>query len=183
MSNEKALVLLDVDGPLNPYAAKPTRRPEGYATHRLRPVGWEHAKHPLRVWLNPEHGPMLLAFAEAYDAELVWATTWMADANKMIGPEIGLPPLRYIDYISHPGTIKGWKYPATLAFATGRPLVWLDDDFGDMLRKPHRDSFVAARAAAGLATKLHHVDPRIGLTSLDLDLAGRWLDKLKESND
>lgn len=179
----RPLILLDVDGPLNPYQAKPTRRPEGYTTHRLRPEGWEHAKHPLRVWLNPEHGPMLLAFAEEHGADLVWATTWMADANTMIGPVIGLPELPFINYVGHPGTIKGWKYPATLAFAVGHPLVWFDDDFGDLLRMRHREAFEDARAAAGLPTKLHHVDPRIGLTSLDLSQAGMWLNKLKESND
>lgn len=174
----KAFALLDVDGPLNPYAAKPTRRPEGYTTHRLRPQGWEHAQHPLRVWLSPEHGPMLLAWAEEFDVELVWATTWMADANTMIGPVIGLPELPWVDYVSHPGTIKGWKYPATLAYADGRPLVWFDDDFGALDRVRHRDEFMDARKRAGLATRLHHVDPRIGLTQLDLSQAGRWLANL-----
>ena len=168
---------------MNPCEAKPTRRPEGYITLRLRPSGWEREKNPLRVWLSPEHGPMLLDFAAKHDAELVWATTWMADANKMIGPAIGLPELPFIDYIDHPGTVKGWKYPATLAFAENRPLIWFDDDFGDLLRKPHRDAFVEARRAANLPTRLHHVDPRIGLTVLDLNQAGRWLASLKESND
>ena len=59
------LLLLDVDGLLNPYAAKPHRRPQGYGTHRIRPDSWvarqpqraaEYVR-PLRVWLNPEHGP------------------------------------------------------------------------------------------------------------------------------
>lgn len=179
----RPLLLLDVDGPLNPYAAKPTRRPEGYITLRLRPAGWERAKNPLRVWLNPEHGPMLLKFAEEHGAELVWATTWMADANTMIGPAIGLPPLPYIDYIDHPGTVRGWKYPATLEYAANRPLVWVDDDFGALDRIRDRDAFMEARRTAGLPTKLHHVDPRIGLTVLDLRQIGRWLKSLKETND
>ncbi|WP_367139226.1 MULTISPECIES: alpha/beta fold hydrolase [Streptomyces] len=32
-----------MDGPLNPYAAKPHRRPEGYETHRLLTPGWDAA--------------------------------------------------------------------------------------------------------------------------------------------
>lgn len=74
----KPLLLIDVDGPLNPYAAKASRRPEGYDTHRMRPTGWEgpHVK-PLRVWLNPEHGPALTALP----FELAWCTTWQAEAN------------------------------------------------------------------------------------------------------
>jgi hypothetical protein len=53
----RPLLFLDVDGPLNPYAAQPERRPEGYTTIRatVRPG------RPLRVWLNPSHGPALLS--------------------------------------------------------------------------------------------------------------------------
>lgn len=76
----RPLLLLDVDGPLNPWAAKPCRRPDGYTTHRLRPSGWEHAKKPLRVWLSPAHGPMLLDFSAGNNVELAWATTWQDDA-------------------------------------------------------------------------------------------------------
>lgn len=31
----RPLLFLDVDGPLNPYAAKPTKRPDGYTTLRV----------------------------------------------------------------------------------------------------------------------------------------------------
>lgn len=42
------LLLLDVDGPLNPYAAKRTRRPDGYETYcRTRHGGW-HAGRDAR---------------------------------------------------------------------------------------------------------------------------------------
>lgn len=56
-------VLLDVDGPRNPFTGKPTRRPGGYTTHRLRPRGWESVRKPLRVWLNPSRGATLLKLA------------------------------------------------------------------------------------------------------------------------
>ncbi len=61
----KPLLLIDVDGPLNPYAAQAQRRPEGYSTHRMRPTGWTAAesRRPLRVWLNHTHGAQLLALA------------------------------------------------------------------------------------------------------------------------
>jgi hypothetical protein len=66
----RPLLFLDVDGPLNPFAAKPTRRPDGYVTHRMAPQRWTEADrerlcaegrpvkraNPLRVWLNPAHG-------------------------------------------------------------------------------------------------------------------------------
>jgi hypothetical protein len=31
----RPLLFLDVDGPLNPYAAQPERRPDGYVTLRV----------------------------------------------------------------------------------------------------------------------------------------------------
>ncbi len=37
----RPVLLLDVDGPLNPYAAQPQRRPAGYGTHRLLTPRWE----------------------------------------------------------------------------------------------------------------------------------------------
>lgn len=82
----RPLLLLDVDGPLNPAARKPHRRPAGYETYRLltprwgaaerrRLTGWGLANKspkPLQVWLNPDHGPELTALP----FDLVWATTW-----------------------------------------------------------------------------------------------------------
>lgn len=64
----RPLLFLDVDGPLNPYAAKPEKRPDGYTTLRVpRDSGTpdEHRglsarRRHLRVWLNPEHGRPLL---------------------------------------------------------------------------------------------------------------------------
>ncbi|GAA3369335.1 hypothetical protein GCM10020367_11640 [Streptomyces sannanensis] len=83
MKSTLPLLLIDIDGPLNPYGGQPERRPEGYTTHRMCPSGWTHGK-PLRVWLNHGHGEELLALAEQY--ELVWATTWKGEANVWIGP-------------------------------------------------------------------------------------------------
>jgi hypothetical protein len=162
------LLLLDVDGPLNPYAAKPHRRPEGYATHRLRPAGWERAKNPLRVWLNPAHGPMLTSFAEEHAVELAWATTWERDANPMIGQLIGLPELPVIEwgFRAH-----HWKFDGVLEFADGRPLAWLDDDFARF--RQERAWFEARRG--DVPTLLHHVDPAVGLRPEDLDAVAAWL--------
>lgn len=42
--SNRPLLLIDVDGPLNPYAAKPQSRPRGYGTHRMRPTGWTEAE-------------------------------------------------------------------------------------------------------------------------------------------
>ncbi|MFC9466916.1 hypothetical protein [Streptomyces coelicoflavus] len=81
----RPLLFLDVDGPLNPYAAQPERRPEGCTTLRVPRSGVHEndggslssRRRPLRVWLNPEHGRTLLGLG----FELCWATTWMDFAN------------------------------------------------------------------------------------------------------
>jgi hypothetical protein len=43
----------------------------------------------------------------------VWATTWQDEANPLISPAVGLPPLPIITVGS---------------FAQGLPLAWLDRD-------------------------------------------------------
>lgn len=174
----KGLLLLDVDGPLNPYEEKGHNRdrlPLEYKTLRLRPRGFEWAKNPLRVWVSEAHGPMLLAFAAEYDLELAWATTWVDEANTMIGPEIGLPELPFVPFAGHPSDNPGWKYPEVLEFAAGRPLVWCDDEFkiarGGRIHA--QSKFLQDRGSA--PTLLHHVSPRLGITQFDLDSVGRWL--------
>jgi hypothetical protein len=84
------LLFLDVDGPLIPFGS-PRPYPT-YKTERLKPLGT--ASHPLLPRLDPAHGPRLMALP----CEVVWATTWMADANECIAPRLGLPELPVVDW-------------------------------------------------------------------------------------
>jgi hypothetical protein len=164
----RPLLFLDVDGPLNPYAAKPEKRPEGYTTIRVPREGGtvrepgslrSHAR-PLRVWLNPDHGTALLALGY----ELCWATTWMSDANRWISPVLGLPTLPFVDFgdallRERPDGVH-WKSEPLVAYADSRPFAWVDDEQGDA-----DHAHVAANHAA--PALLHHVNPRIGLRNDD----------------
>ncbi len=166
---ERPLLLLDVDGPLNPYGA--TRG--DVDKHRMPLPYYVRRMLGFRVFLSKVHGELLNAFAEEHDVELVWATTWEHDANRLIGKFIGLPHLPVIEFGKHPGSIRGWKYPAVLAYAADRPVAWLDDDFDLADPVAARDEFLADRG--DLPTLLHHVSPSVGLTSTDLDAVAEWL--------
>lgn len=180
----RPLLYLDVDGPLNPWAAEPERLPAGYTTHLMHPGSWI-ALHPgvppdavptLRVRLDPAHGPRLLELASLY--ELVWATTWGDDANVHIGPVLGLPHLPVVHWpelfgAGEEGTY--WKTAHLVAHAAGRPFAWVDDEITDADR-----TFVAARHEG--PALLHLVDPRHGLADADftaLDTFARSLGPLK----
>ncbi len=177
----RPVLLVDVDGPLNPYAAKPHRRPAGYGTHRLLTPRWEAAERyrlalwglpderarPLRVWLNPDHGPALAALP----FDLVWATTWEEEANTYIAPVLGLPTLPFIAWRAPrpeaPGGGLFWKTPEVVAWAKGRPFAWVDDEITDADRTwvdAHHDG----------PALLHWIDPRIGLATDDFAVLEEW---------
>ncbi|MET9643443.1 hypothetical protein [Streptomyces syringium] len=164
----RPLLFLDVDGPLNPYAAKPEKRPDGYTTLRVPQDSGVHEGHgvlsarrlPLRVWLNPKHGRALLRLGY----ELCWATSWTDDANRWIAPVLGLPELPFVDFgdalfQDRPDGVH-WKTGPLIDYANGRPFAWVDDEQSDL-----DEAYVTAHhRGRGL---LHHVNPRIGLREDD----------------
>ncbi|MEU9202736.1 HAD domain-containing protein [Streptomyces sp. NPDC048332] len=167
----KPMLLIDIDGPLNPYAAlSRRRRPDGYTRHLMRPTGWTEGA-ALPVLLNPEHGGELLALAARYD--LVWATTWKDEANEWIGPRLGLPALPYIDWPDMHGAAPAgtyWKTQYVVAYAAGRPFAWVDDEITD------RDRAWVAEQGAGGESLLLRIDPRAGLARADFDALAAWAD-------
>ena len=165
----KPLLLIDIDGPLNPYAAlMGPRLPDGYAMHLTRPPGWDQGP-PLPVLLNPEHGRALLDLTGRY--ELVWATTWMDEANTWIGPRLGLPPLPYVDWPSLFGDAPDgtyWKTRYVVDYAAGRPFAWVDDEIGEEDR-----TWVRAQGTEAL---LLWIDPWTGLLPDDFETLAAWAD-------
>lgn len=150
----RPLLLLDVDGPLNPYSTNGAR-PDGYTTHRLG---------GFQVWLNPDHGPAL----SALDYELVWATSWEDEANASIAPVIGLPQLPVILWPGDAGILDlCFKTPMIVKWAQGRPFAWVDDEITDVDRE-----YVDRHHDGGAL--LHRVDPRKGLRGEDFEALAAW---------
>ncbi|MBL1077277.1 hypothetical protein JK358_23020 [Nocardia sp. 2] len=145
-STLRPLLFLDVDGPLLPF-------------------GGPNAKT-----VDPHLGPLL----RALPCELVWATTWMDEANLHLTPILGLPTLPVMQWPDTPDDgIDAWfglhwKTRALVDRAAGGAFVWVDDEIRDSDRE-----WVAANH--GGRALLHRVDPRIGLRVADFEVIRAWL--------
>ncbi|MFC6082578.1 HAD domain-containing protein [Sphaerisporangium aureirubrum] len=159
---KRPLVLLDVDGVLNP-ARRPTMR------HRRHDVTLDGRTY--RVLLNARHGPKLLALAAGAEADLVWATTWEEHANAEIAPRLGLPPLPVIHVTGDLGTRTGehFKTRHVAEYVAGRPFVWFDDSL-----RPPDWQYLMDHPGVG-EFLLVEVDPQTGLTDGHLARAREWL--------
>lgn len=126
------LIFLDVDGPLIPFRARPVRR-QHVLSDSDGPLN-AASGNPLVHRLDPADGRRLLGLG----CQLVWATTWLGEANEVIAPPLGLPELPVVGF---PDTdeepVRGlhWKTMFLTRWAAGRPFVWIDDETTDVDRQ------------------------------------------------
>ncbi|MGK5641016.1 hypothetical protein ACSNOK_22270 [Streptomyces sp. URMC 126] len=182
------LLFLDVDGPLIPFGATDRQLPGGYPTYLspwIAPGTTGDGGNPLIARIDPALGPRLAALPY----ELVWATTWMSDANDCVAPWLGLPPLPVVvrpeptdepDPSETPDevgvvavgaparrAVPHWKTRALVEWADGRPFAWVDDEIGDADRR-------WVRAHHPVGALLHRVDPLRGLRDGDFAALDAW---------
>ncbi|WBB69299.1 HAD domain-containing protein [Micromonospora sp. WMMD812] len=151
-------LFLDVDGTLIPFGTPPA---EQQTRVQVRPDD----AHPLLHRVEPEHGRLL----SALPCDLVWATTWMSDANDVLAPLLGLPALPVVDWPdSDEDDALHWKTRGLVEWAQGRPFVWVDDEI-----RPADRVWVSAHHHG--PALLYRVDPCHGLTKRDFTVISNWL--------
>ena len=149
-AGRRPILLVDVDGVLNPWQAKDC--PPGFGEYNFFPGE--------RVLLSPNHGELLLSLAQAYD--LMWATAWEHRANRLICPVLSLPELPVIEFPLSGRDLYFRKLPAVIEAVGNRPCAWIDDE--------HRPDHYTWAERRGVPTLIVDIDPAQGLTS---DVAAR----------
>ncbi|MFC0529168.1 hypothetical protein [Phytohabitans kaempferiae] len=124
--------------------------------------------NPLLDRLDPRDGRRLLTLP----GELVWATTWMTEANEIVSPRLGLPLPPVIDWPDPDEEPDGGAHRKGVHWKTvsltAHPFVWLDDETTDADQR-----WVAVHHPR--PALLQRVDPLVGLTNAAFAAVRQWL--------
>jgi hypothetical protein len=158
-TDPRPVLLVDVDGVLNPWLADGC--PDGYSEYEFFPDE--------RVLLSPGHGQLLTSLSADY--ELVWATAWEHRANRLIGPVLALPELPVIEFPFDGRDQLFRKLPAVIEAVGERPCAWIDDE--------HQPDHYTWAEQRGVPTLLIDIDPAQGLTGEVVAILADWAATLR----
>ena len=172
---QRPLLLLDIDGVLNAFAAwrlvqGPVDRDglhvppsDGYRVARAN--GWN--------LLIPAEAPRWVARMEAH-LDIVWSTMWAANAVEHFAPIAGFGSTwDWIDFTAHAEGLLGerWgvgvgdhKHAGIVATVGNRPAAVIDDDLAPITRV-----WASTREDEGIPTMTLKPDPAVGLTEAHVD--------------
>ncbi|WP_433463928.1 HAD domain-containing protein [Spirillospora sp. CA-128828] len=164
------VLLLDVDGVLNPKLDTETAAATGYTRHTFT-LPAPHRRE-LSPWLNLQHGDWLRGLA-LDGLELVWCTGWEHAAADHIAPVLGLRQMFVLEVGRFDAAVfegRSAKAEAVTSWLADRPAVWLDDVHGPVDHQWARD-----RTADGIPTLLVTVVPTQGFAEQHLTMIKNWL--------
>jgi hypothetical protein len=177
-SNEpsRPLLMVDIDGVISLFGgwdrgAWRVQTSAGEDSERTA-EGAFHSIEGSPHFLSSAAAAHLLELSSIY--ELVWASGWEERANEHLPHLLGLPPaLPFLRFSRNVGrTNAHWKLDAIDAYASDRPLAWIDDAFNDACHE-----WAQARQAP---TLLVQTVPEIGLTQPEANQLTAWALALRD---
>lgn len=168
----RPLLLLDVDGVLNP-SAEPTSGTGGWADWQpLQDLPGPMRPLVGRTWASREQGAALADLGCAVE----WATTWDHHAATTFGKHFGWQTYPTISWepskaITIPGHLESLSQHGGLP----KLVVWVDDEHrpgGHLATDPRIESHLSALNCRVLRVG---PDPRIGLTARQVACIANWL--------
>jgi hypothetical protein len=179
----KPLLFMDVDDVLN------LRSKHAYHEYLLHVDTAKLSSSPFTNHFSGEYVDLTVRFDSRYPGwmsdltesfEIVWATTWENAANLYLSELLGLGELGVVEFSKIKATeqevadldVASWKWRGLLAYAHGRPFVFVDDQ-ATALEKEHP---VTHGSSPGV------IAPYYGLTEQHVKRLLSWAKSLPASN-
>jgi len=156
----RPILAVDIDGVISIFGSEEPKDP---TTTRFQLV--DGVPHQISLVA----GERLLRLTECF--ELVWASGWEDKANFYLPHLLGLPEL---PHVSFDGAARGggahWKLGPLEAYAKGRAMAWIDDNFDQ--------SCYEWAEARPQPTLLVLTEPQLGLEEAHVDALNAWAGSL-----